>query len=162
MPAGLVTQDSPLDQRIVAHKPAKQRIARAAATLIRDGETLMVNGGSTTLAFASELGGHRDVTIVTNNLQVPAVVPLSAVRDLYGLCRAQKLFEARKVQERVAALRQAVKPGGVASLKAAMRVMDRDCGEPRPPLLPLDAVAYQKLVGELGALAVLEAEPRGW
>jgi 4-hydroxy-tetrahydrodipicolinate synthase len=83
------------------------------------------------------------------------------VRELYDLCRAEKLFEARKVQEQVAALRQAVKPG-VASLKAAMRAMGRDCGEPRPPLLPLDAVAYQKLVGELDALAVVEAEPRSW
>jgi DeoR/GlpR family transcriptional regulator of sugar metabolism len=85
VPAGLVTQDSPLDLRIAVHKPAKQRIARAAAALIRDGETLMVNGGSTTLAFASELGGRRDVTIVTNNLLVPSVVPLNAVRDLYVL-----------------------------------------------------------------------------
>jgi 4-hydroxy-tetrahydrodipicolinate synthase len=83
------------------------------------------------------------------------------VRELYDLCRAEKLFEARKVQEQVAALRQAIKPG-VASLKAAMRAMGRDCGEPRPPLLPLDAVAYQRLVSELDALAVLEAEPRSW
>ena len=74
----------------------------------------------------------------------------------------QKLFEARSVQEQIAALRQAVKPGGVASLKAAMRAMGRDCGEPRPPLLPLDAVAYQKLVGALDDPAVLGAEPRGW
>jgi 4-hydroxy-tetrahydrodipicolinate synthase len=84
------------------------------------------------------------------------------VRELYGLCRDQKLFEARKVQEQLAALRQAVKPGGVASLKAAMRAMGRDCGEPRQPVLPLDAVAYQKLVGELDAIDVLRAEPRGW
>src|ERR1700716_2739122 len=75
VPAGLVNQDSPLDQRIVTHKPAKQRIARAAADLIRDGETLMINGGSTTLAFARELAGCRDLTIVTNNLQVPPAVP---------------------------------------------------------------------------------------
>jgi 4-hydroxy-tetrahydrodipicolinate synthase len=84
------------------------------------------------------------------------------VRELYDLSRAQKLFEAREVQEQVAALRQALKPGGVASLKAAMRAMGRDCGEPRPPLVPLDAVAYQKLVGELDALSALAAEPRGW
>jgi 4-hydroxy-tetrahydrodipicolinate synthase len=84
------------------------------------------------------------------------------VHELYELCRAQKLFEAREVQEQTAALRQVIKPGGVAGLKAAMRTMDRDCGEPRPPLLALDAVAYQKLVGELDALAVLAAEPRGW
>jgi len=84
------------------------------------------------------------------------------VRELFDLCRAQKLFEARKVQEQMAALRQAVKPGGVASLKAAMGAMGRDCGEPRPPLLPLDPMAYQKLVGELDVIAALRAEPRGW
>jgi DeoR family transcriptional regulator, fructose operon transcriptional repressor len=94
VPAGMVTQDSPVDQRIVAHKPAKHRIARAAAALIRDGETLIVNGGSTTLAFASELGGRRDITIVTNNLLLPAVVPLAAVRDLYVL-GGQYRFESQ-------------------------------------------------------------------
>jgi 4-hydroxy-tetrahydrodipicolinate synthase len=83
-------------------------------------------------------------------------------RSLYELCRDQKLFEARAVQEQMAALRQAVKAGGIASLKAAMRAMGRDCGEPRPPLLPLDAAAYQKLVGELDAITALRAEPRGW
>jgi DeoR/GlpR family transcriptional regulator of sugar metabolism len=94
VPAGLVNQDSPLDQRIVAHKPAKQRIARAAADLIRDGETLIINGGSTTLAFARELAGCRDLTIVTNNLQVPAAVPRGAVRDLYVL-GGQYRFESQ-------------------------------------------------------------------
>jgi len=84
------------------------------------------------------------------------------VRELYELCRDQKLFEARKAQEQLAALRQTVKPGGVASLKAAMRAMGRDCGEPRPPVLPLDAVACQKLVGELDTIASLRSEPRGW
>ena len=84
------------------------------------------------------------------------------VRTLYDLCRDQKLFEARVPQEAIAALRQVLKPGGVAGLKAAMRAMGRDCGEPRPPVLPLDAVAHQKLVGELDAIAALRAEPRGW
>jgi dihydrodipicolinate synthase/N-acetylneuraminate lyase len=83
-------------------------------------------------------------------------------RNLYELCRDQKLFEARAAQEQMAALRQAVKAGGIASLKAAMRTMGRDCGEPRPPLLPLDAAAHQKLVGELETITALRAEPRGW
>ena len=43
-----------------------------------------------------------------------------------------------------------------------MAAMGRNCGEPRPPLLALDAAAYQKLVGELDAVAALHAEPRGW
>jgi 4-hydroxy-tetrahydrodipicolinate synthase len=84
------------------------------------------------------------------------------VRELYDLCRDQKLFEARKVQEQIAGLRQAFKPGGVASLKAAMRAMGRDCGEPRPPVLALDAAAYQKFVGELETVTALHAEARDW
>jgi 4-hydroxy-tetrahydrodipicolinate synthase len=84
------------------------------------------------------------------------------VRELYDLCRDQKLFEARKIQEQIAALRQALEPGGVASLKAAMRAMSRDCGGPRPPVLALDAAAYQKLVGALEAVAALRAEARDW
>jgi hypothetical protein len=43
-----------------------------------------------------------------------------------------------------------------------MRVMSRDCGEPRPPVLALDAAAYQKLVGQLDAVAALRAEVRDW
>jgi 4-hydroxy-tetrahydrodipicolinate synthase len=84
------------------------------------------------------------------------------VRELYTLCRAQKLFEARPVHEQLAALRQAVKPAGVAALKAAMRAMGRDCGEPRAPVLPLDAARRQWLVGEMDAIAGLRSEPRGW
>jgi DeoR/GlpR family transcriptional regulator of sugar metabolism len=78
----------------MAHKPAKQRIGQAAAGLVRDGETLIINGGSTTLAFARELGARRDVTIVTNNLRVPAAVPLGTVRDLYVL-GGQYRFESQ-------------------------------------------------------------------
>jgi dihydrodipicolinate synthase/N-acetylneuraminate lyase len=91
-----------------------------------------------------------------------AGVAPTLVRTLSDLCRDQKLFEVRAAQEAIAALRQAVKPGGVAAIKAAMRAMGRDCGEPRAPVLPLDAVAYQKLVGELDAIAALRAEPRDW
>jgi 4-hydroxy-tetrahydrodipicolinate synthase len=84
------------------------------------------------------------------------------VHELYTLCHAQKLFEARPVQEQLAALRQAVKPAGVAALKAAMRAMGRECGEPRAPLLPLDTAPRQRLVGEMDAIPALRSEPRGW
>ena len=84
------------------------------------------------------------------------------MRRLYDLCRAQKLFEARAAQEDAAALRHILKPGGVAALKAAARIMGRDCGIPRPPLLPLDAAAAKKLAMQLEALPALADEPRGW
>ena len=93
--------------------------------------------------------------------------PLAAIaprlaHELYELCRRQRLFEARKAQEQLAALRQAVKRGGVASLKAAMRALGRDCGVPRSPVLPLDPASYQRLVSEMDAIPSLRGEPRGW
>ena len=84
------------------------------------------------------------------------------VRQLYEICRKERYFEARKLQEEAAALRQIVKRPGFAGLKGAMRAMGRDCGEPRPPLDALGAGGYEKLAAELGALAVLRGEPRGW
>jgi len=83
------------------------------------------------------------------------------IRDLFDECRAGKLFEARAAQEHVAALRQAMKPGGAPQLKAAMRHMGRACGDPRQPLLPLDDAAAKALSGQLDAIPALAAEPRG-
>src|SRR5580693_5120734 len=91
-----------------------------------------------------------------------AVVAPKLVRGVFDLCRQQKLFEARALQEEIAALRQIVKPGGVAALKAAACAMGRDYGNPRPPLLPLDAAVEKKLAAEIEAQPSLAAEPRGW
>jgi DeoR/GlpR family transcriptional regulator of sugar metabolism len=81
----LAMHDTPFAERLNAHKAAKTRIARAAAALVGDGETLIVNGGSTTRAFAAELAGRRNLTVVTNNLSIPAVLSADAVRDVYVL-----------------------------------------------------------------------------
>jgi 4-hydroxy-tetrahydrodipicolinate synthase len=91
-----------------------------------------------------------------------AVIAPRLVRRLFDLCRAQKLFEARALQEDAAALRQILKPGGVAALKAAAGIMGRDCGIPRPPLLPLDADAAKQLAIRLEAVLAPADEPRGW
>ncbi|MGH6673193.1 MAG: dihydrodipicolinate synthase family protein [Xanthobacteraceae bacterium] len=81
---------------------------------------------------------------------------------LFDLCRTQKLFEARAPQEEAAALRQIVKSGGVATLKAAARALGRDCGDPRPPILPLDAAAEKQLEIAFNSMPVLSREPHGW
>lgn len=71
----LATADTSFDNRIAVHREAKERIGAAAARLIADGETVLVNGGTTTLAAARALSGKRDLTVVTNNLRLPAEVP---------------------------------------------------------------------------------------
>jgi 4-hydroxy-tetrahydrodipicolinate synthase len=91
-----------------------------------------------------------------------AAIAPDLIRDLYESCRAGNLFDARAAQEQVAALRQAMKPGGAPALKAALQIMGRDCGDPRPPLLPFDVAATSALSDSLRAIPPLAAEPRGW
>jgi len=81
----MAAADSPFEQRISARQDAKERIGRAAAKLIAPGETLIVNGGSTAVAFAASLGDLTRLTIVTNNLGLPSAFPASAVANLYLL-----------------------------------------------------------------------------
>jgi hypothetical protein len=40
--------------------------------------------------------------------------------------------------------------------------MGRDCGVPRPPLLPLHGIAEKTLTSAINQLAALANEPRGW
>ncbi len=91
-----------------------------------------------------------------------ACIAPDLIRQLFEACRAGKLFEGRAAQEHVAALRQATKPGGAPVLKAALRLMGRDCGDPRPPLLPLGDAAAKALADALARIPPLTAEPRGW
>jgi DeoR/GlpR family transcriptional regulator of sugar metabolism len=46
---------------------SKTGIARAAAELIRDGQVVLIDGGTTTLRIASYLSRERSATIVTNS-----------------------------------------------------------------------------------------------
>jgi len=49
---------------------AKQSIARYAATLVSDGEMILVGSGSTTLAFVRALNEKRGITIISNDCNV--------------------------------------------------------------------------------------------
>lgn len=64
--------EPPLALRSTEAAPAKQAIGRAAAALIADGETAVVDVGTTTLELARALRGRRGVTIVTPSLLVAA------------------------------------------------------------------------------------------
>lgn len=60
-------------QRVAAQGPEKSRLAAAALSLVRPGQTLFINGGSTTLALAGQLRHSihlRPLTVVTHSLDV--------------------------------------------------------------------------------------------
>jgi len=86
--------DRAVDQRLAVQEQEKEKIAALAATLVADSSTIIINGGTTTLALARNLGQHRDLTVATNNLLIPGALPPTAVRDIYvfgGAVRALTL-----------------------------------------------------------------------
>jgi 4-hydroxy-tetrahydrodipicolinate synthase len=92
-----------------------------------------------------------------------AAIAPKLVKQVYDLCGKQDFIEARKGQESLAALRQLVKhPRLETGLKAALRAMGRDCGQPRPPSKPMGEIELGAVAEAIAKLPALRAEPRGW
>jgi len=72
-----------LDVRMQLQTTAKERIGELASTLVENASVIMINAGTTSLALARHLRNHRELTIATNNLRIPAEVSPKAVNDLY-------------------------------------------------------------------------------
>jgi DeoR family transcriptional regulator, fructose operon transcriptional repressor len=97
--------DRAVNVRLSLQEVEKEKIAALAASLVEDGSTIMINGGTTTLALARHLHSHRDLTVATNNLLVPSALSPSAIRDLYvfgGAVRPITLATIGPVSLRVA------------------------------------------------------------
>jgi len=56
-----------LQERIESNKEEKERIGRFVAQLVKDGESIMIDGGSTTLKVAENLISRKNLLIVTNS-----------------------------------------------------------------------------------------------
>jgi 4-hydroxy-tetrahydrodipicolinate synthase len=92
-----------------------------------------------------------------------AAVAPKLVKQVYDLCAKEDYIEARKGQENLAVLRQLVKqPRLETGLKAALRAVGRDCGQPRPPSKPLGEVEHGKVSEAIAGMAFLQGEPKGW
>lgn len=61
-------------ERRSLYAEAKAAIARACAAAVPDNSSLFLNIGTTTEAVARELLGHRNLTVVTNNLNVANIL----------------------------------------------------------------------------------------
>jgi len=77
-------------QRGTQHLAEKRRVAERALELIEDGDTIILDTGTTTLELARLLGSRRDLTVVTNDLAIAlALEAIESVRVLLvgGLMR---------------------------------------------------------------------------
>ena len=59
--------EGPFHARMEQNVAAKRAIARTAAALLRPGDSLFVDTGSTTLYFAEALAGLKSLTVITNS-----------------------------------------------------------------------------------------------
>jgi DeoR family transcriptional regulator of aga operon len=66
----LVGVDQRLTEKNRQHKIEKAAIGRKAASLIREGETIIVDSGSTTAEIVKHLGGMRQLNVITNALNI--------------------------------------------------------------------------------------------
>jgi DeoR family transcriptional regulator of aga operon len=75
--------DQPLDVKQLQHRTEKLRIAAAAAALIQDGETLILDSGTTTAELARRIRSLdlESINVITNGLNIAAIlIDVPAVR----------------------------------------------------------------------------------
>lgn len=63
-----------MNQRKVQHLAEKRAIAEAALGLVEDGDTIILDTGTTTLEIARLLGQRQEITVVTNDLAIALVL----------------------------------------------------------------------------------------
>lgn len=66
--------EAPFEKRMREMSAAKKKIAECVARTIADGESLMLDTGTTTSYLARELLGHRRLTVITNSSDIARVL----------------------------------------------------------------------------------------
>jgi len=67
-----ILRESPVHERLKTHSGEKQRIGAMAATLINDGETIILDSGTTTLEIARQIKKKQGLQIITNGVNIAA------------------------------------------------------------------------------------------
>ena len=62
--------EASFERRMRESAPAKIAIARAAMQMVRDGDSLIIDTGTTTTFFARELRQRRNLTVITNSTEI--------------------------------------------------------------------------------------------
>jgi len=62
--------EAPFERRLRENMEAKRLIAKTAVQLVEDGDSLIIDTGTTTSIFAQELRNKRSLTVVTNSSDI--------------------------------------------------------------------------------------------
>ena len=66
--------EAPFQRRMADHREEKQAISRLVADMIEDGDSLMLDTGSTTAYVAQALSEHSDLSVVTNCTEIARTI----------------------------------------------------------------------------------------
>ncbi len=69
-----LVNDQPLEEKGLRYQEQKARIGKAAAELVNDGDSLILDAGTTVLQVARHLRGKKNLTILTSSISVAAEV----------------------------------------------------------------------------------------
>jgi DeoR/GlpR family transcriptional regulator of sugar metabolism len=88
-----VIQDTPYNQRQLLNVLEKRAIAQRAADFVKEGESLAIDSGTTTLQFAKALRSRRNITVITNSVNI--LSELSDCEDISVISTSGTISRAR-------------------------------------------------------------------
>ena len=74
IPSGKAGFEPTSVEKTEVNRTQKERIARRAANLIENGDTVAIDTGTTALCLARELSGKRGVTVVTSDIRIACLL----------------------------------------------------------------------------------------
>ncbi|HLV37057.1 MAG TPA: DeoR/GlpR family DNA-binding transcription regulator [Spirillospora sp.] len=95
-------EEPPVIQRMFQNRANKERIARAAAALIKDDETVFLGSGSTVTYVARHLTARQNLTVITNAVNIAHELASAegiTVVVLGGMLRASELSMVGHITE---------------------------------------------------------------
>jgi DeoR family transcriptional regulator, aga operon transcriptional repressor len=63
-------REVPLQEKYLSHADEKRRIGAAAAALVKDGETIILDSGTTTQEIAKRIKDKQNLTVITNGVNI--------------------------------------------------------------------------------------------
>lgn len=69
-----VHSEPPFQERTTVQYEEKSRIGKQAAELIKDGENIILDSGTTTLHIANAIIHRKNITVITNDINIAAIL----------------------------------------------------------------------------------------
>ncbi|CVI64429.1 DeoR/GlpR family DNA-binding transcription regulator (plasmid) [Agrobacterium leguminum] len=80
-----VAQDKPNAARAVSHQAEKAVIAAAAAAMIKDGDAVLLDAGTTALEVAKQISGRAGLTLISNGADIIAELIRGETQNIYSV-----------------------------------------------------------------------------